>query len=62
MGKFNEINIKNQTYYFFNDMINIKNFQSNLLKMDKSHIKILIFTILVTPQLRHLAIMKMFIV
>ena len=35
MGKFNEINIKNQTYYFFNDMINIKIFQSNLLKIDK---------------------------
>ena len=25
------INIKNRTYYFFNDMINIKNFDSNLL-------------------------------
>ena len=29
-----EINIKNQTYYFFGDMINIKNFHSNLLKID----------------------------
>ena len=29
------INIKNQTYYFFNDMINIKNFDSNLLKIKK---------------------------
>ena len=29
------IKIKNQTYYFFNDMINIKNFDSNLLKIDK---------------------------
>ena len=26
---------KNITYYFFNDMINIKNFDSNLLKIDK---------------------------
>ena len=35
MGKTKELNIKNQTYYFFNDMINIKNFHSNLLKIDK---------------------------
>ena len=30
-----ELSIKNQTYYFFNDMINVKNFHSNLLKIDK---------------------------
>ena len=35
MGQVKEINIKNQTYYFFDDMINIKNFHSNLLKIDK---------------------------
>ena len=35
MGQVKEINIKNQTCYFFNDMINIKNFRSNLLKIDK---------------------------
>ena len=35
MGKVKESNIKNQTYYFFNDMINIENFHSNLLKIDK---------------------------
>ena len=35
MGEFKELHIKNQTYYFFNDMINIRNFQSNLLKIDK---------------------------
>ena len=34
-----EINIKNQTYYFFNDIINIKNFDSNLLKIDKNSYK-----------------------
>ena len=35
-----ELSIKNQTYYFFNDMINIRNFQSNLLKkIDKKHHK-----------------------
>ena len=39
MGEIKELNIKNQTYYFFNDMIDIRNFQSNLLKIDKKPYK-----------------------
>ena len=39
MGKIKEINIKNRTYYFFDDMINIKNFDPNLLKIDKKSYK-----------------------
>ena len=35
MGNIKEINIKNRTYYFFNDIINIKNFDSRLLEIDK---------------------------
>ena len=35
MGQVKELNIKNQTYYFFDYIINIKNFHSNLLKIDK---------------------------
>ena len=35
MGQVKEINIKDLTYYFFDNMINIKNFHSNLLKIDK---------------------------
>ena len=35
MGNITEISIKNQTCYFFNDIINIKKFDSNLLKTDK---------------------------
>ena len=35
MEDIKQVNIKNGTYYFFNDMINIKNFDSNLLKIDK---------------------------
>ena len=31
--------IKNRTYYFYNDMINLENFESNLLKIDKKHYK-----------------------
>ena len=35
MGQVKKINIKNQTYYFFDNMIDIKNFHWNLLKIDK---------------------------
>ena len=46
MGQVKEINIKNQTYYFFDDMIDIRNFHSNLLKIDKkSHKDIDIYCI-----------------
>ena len=35
MGQVKEINIKNRTYYFFNDMINIEGFDPNLRKIEK---------------------------
>ena len=35
MGPVKQINIKNQTYYFYNDIIDLKNFKSNLKKIDK---------------------------
>ena len=31
MGNIKQINIKNRTYYFFNDIINIRDFDSSLL-------------------------------
>ena len=34
-----QIEIKNRTYYFYNDIINLENFDSNLLKIDKKHYK-----------------------
>ena len=30
-----QIDIKNWTSYFYNDLINIKNFDLNILKLDK---------------------------
>ena len=39
MGTVKQINIKNLTYYFYNDKINIKDFESNLLKIDKKSYK-----------------------
>ena len=35
MGKVKQIEIKNRTYCFYNDIINIEEFDSNLLKIDK---------------------------
>ena len=39
MGEVKELNIKNRTYYYFNDIIDIKDFHSNLLKIDKKQYK-----------------------
>ena len=39
MGEVKQINIKNRTYYFYNDIINLENFKSNLLKIDKKSYK-----------------------
>ena len=39
MGNAKQINIKNRTYYFFNDMINFKVFDSSLLKTEKKSCK-----------------------
>ena len=39
MGTVKQINIKTHTYYFYNDIINIKNFESKLLKIDKKSYK-----------------------
>ena len=33
-----QLNIKGRTYYFYNDLINIKNFNSNNLKLDKKSV------------------------
>ena len=39
MGIVKQIDIKNRTFYFYNDMINIKKSDSNLLKIDKNSYK-----------------------
>ena len=39
MGEVNQINIKNRTYYFYNDIIDIKNFDVRLIKIDKKNYK-----------------------
>ena len=45
-NKAKDINIKNRTYYFFNDIINIKNIDSDKIKIDeKSYKNIFIYYI-----------------
>ena len=39
MEEVKRIEIKHRTYYFYNDMINLKKFNSNLLKIDKKDYK-----------------------
>ena len=39
MGEVKQIEIKNGTYYFYNDMINLKSVKVNLLKIDKKSYK-----------------------
>ena len=35
MGEIKQINIKNRTYYFYNDQMDLKDFHTSLLKIDK---------------------------
>ena len=44
-NKVKDIDIKIQTYYFFNDIINIKNFDPNNIKTDEKYKDILIYYI-----------------
>ena len=60
MGSIKEINIKERTYYFYNDIIDLKTFDSKNLKLDKK--TILIFTILHILQRKKLVIFMMLIV
>ena len=48
-----QLNIKNGTYHFYNDLINITHFDKRLLKLDKKNQWGLIFTTLVILQKNH---------
>ena len=61
MGTIKQINIKNRTYYFFNDIINLKNFESNLLKIDKKSYKNIGIYNMDILQLKKLVIVKILI-
>ena len=39
MGEIRQINIENWTYHFYNDIIDLKDFDANLLKIDRKSYK-----------------------
>ena len=62
MGEVKQIEIKNRTYYFYNDMINLEDFESNLLKIDKRHYKGINICYIGYITTKKLLIMKIFTV
>ena len=52
MGEIKQIDIKNRTSYFYNDIIDLKHFDARLSEIDKNHIKTLVFTTLDILQLK----------
>ena len=58
MGEVKQINIKNRTYYFYSDLINLKKFDVRLLKIDKKSSKTLAFTTLYISRRKKLMIVK----
>ena len=60
MGKVKQIEIRNWTYYFYNDIINIEEFDSNLLKIDKKSYKDIDIYYIGYITIKKLVIMKIF--
>ena len=60
MGEIKQINIKNRTYYFYNNIIDIKTLMEGCWKSIKNHTKTLVFTILDILQLKKLMIVNIF--
>ena len=62
MGKVKKIDIKNRTYYFYNDIINIGEFDSNLLQKDKKSYKDIDIYYIGYIAIKKLVIVKIFMV
>ena len=66
MGEVKQINIKTRIiyriYYFYNDMINLKNFEPNLLKIDRKLYKNIRIYNIGYITIKKLMIMKIFTV
>ena len=56
-----DVNIKHRSYYFFNDMINLKDFDSRLLKVDKKNYKHIDIYYIEYITIKKLTTMKIFI-
>ena len=46
MGEIKQINIKNRTHYFYNDIIDLDEFDRSKIKVDKKILMTLLFIIL----------------
>ena len=62
MNSINEINIKNRTYCFFCDRINIKNFDQDWIKVDEKSYKIIIIYYIGDATIKILSYLKIDIV
>ena len=62
MGEVKKINIKNRTYYFYNDIMDLKDFEPNLLKIDKKSYKNSDIYYIGYITIKKLMIMRVFIV
>ena len=62
MGKVKQIEIKNRTYYLYNDIINIEEFNSSLLKIEKKSYKDIDIYYIGYIAIKKLMIMKIFTV
>ena len=40
MGEIKQIHIKNRTYYFYDDQIDLKDFDAKLLQIDKKRLQL----------------------
>ena len=62
MEEIKQINIENRIYYFYNDIIDLENFKSNLLKIDKKSYKDIGFYNIGYIRIEKLMIVKIFTV
>ena len=53
-----DINIKNITYFFFDDIINIKDFDSNNIKIDEKSKKIVLIYYIANVTIKHSKYLK----
>ena len=61
MGETKQIDIKNRTYYFYNEIIDLKDFDARLLKIYKKSYNTSVFRTLDILQLKKLMIVRVFI-
>ena len=62
MGVIKQIDIKNKTYYFYNDIIDLKKFDVRLLKIDKKSYKNIVIYSIGYITIKRLMIVKIFTV